>query len=90
MIEIEKGKSIPGKVRVYPYPFGQMEVGDSFSLPWDEKNVNSVRSAVTDFCLRHKDFSFTTRHVKNETEDVIRIWRVGLSENGKGEKDGTQ
>jgi hypothetical protein len=53
------------------YPFATMEVGDSFLIPDGSKNINSVRSAVTQ-AARRNGRKFTTRL----TDSGLRVWRI--------------
>lgn len=71
MYKIQKNIPIPPKVvgRKNPYPFDDMEVGDSFSVP-----LNKYK-AVTYAINRHQKVSnmkFTRRALSNE----VRVWRI--------------
>ena len=64
---IEKDRPISG--RRTRYPFGAMEVGDSFFVP--ETAAKLVRSAATKFGQR-RDRQFLTRRV----DGGLRVWRI--------------
>ena len=75
MFEIEKNIPIP--ISVYnKYPFGEMEVGDSFfvSVKNEDRHVigNNIRSAARSG--RWGDGKFTTKWIKAETG--YRCWRI--------------
>ena len=73
MPEIEKGIPLPEgrRGRKKLYPFGEMEIGDSFVVP-----VNSQTLSM------YKMIGGYTRHLKpkkfiaRKNEDVIRVWRI--------------
>jgi hypothetical protein len=52
------------------YPFADMEVGDSFTVPADR--MLSARSAASRFQQSHQGWAFVTR-IEGER---ARIWRV--------------
>ena len=72
---IEKGVALPDYYRVSTYPFGDMEVGDSFFVPFGDEDLNSistrVHSAVGQRNRREKR-KFTTRRVSGG----MRVWRI--------------
>ena len=63
-------KASGGKTGVSKYPFGELEVGQSFVV--GEHGKVAIRSALTAFRKRHKDKAFATRVV----EDGVGIWRI--------------
>ena len=66
-MQIEHGIPIPTGS---PYPFDDMEIGDSFALPKDQ--TNNVRMAVTRYKKDHPEWDYTTR-----VDDInIRLWRT--------------
>lgn len=72
--KIEKGVSIPPVIRKSvgapsKYPFKEMAVGDSFSVPLSERR--RVVSAASSHKRRH-GAAFTVRML----EDEVRVWRV--------------
>lgn len=79
MYEIEKNIEIPkpkfyrrGCGRPPKYPLGKMEVGDSFSISFqNEKLAQSFRTVVCQFGRRNEK-KFVVRHI-NDTE--YRCWR---------------
>ena len=69
--EIEKNVPMP-KTRISRYNFGLMDVGDSFLVPF--KDRNNVRTAASQFSRRNKLKSvFTVRKIDN---DNCRCWRM--------------
>jgi hypothetical protein len=90
MFKIEKGVPLPpqerGRGAISKYPFAEMEVGDSFSLPltgekgtggstyykWD-KSTRKLTNASIHHARRHGK-KFTVREMKEE--GVARCWRV--------------
>ena len=87
MIEIEKGVPIPpignhGNGRVAKYPFGEMDVGDSF---YCHPNVNTkkaakaLRGSIYNAAQRRKGMEkakFTCRSMIIEELFTIRCWRI--------------
>lgn len=70
LYHIESGLVSPDSTRFDKYPFGKMEVGDSFALP--SKESNRVSMSATQYFKRH-GARFTVRKVDSETH---RCWRV--------------
>ena len=77
MYEIEKNVQIPVKHtkggRKPKYPFGEMEVGDSFIVEgrcWSE--TSSFRTAAFYFGTRH-NIKFSVRKIN---ENSVRCWRI--------------
>lgn len=83
MYEIERGVPLPPRANLAghtKYPFGEMEIGDSFFIPIDtidgKKPSDSVSSAAYVFGKRNNK-KFTTRQVREEgTIKGYRVWRV--------------
>ncbi len=68
-IEVERGVSLPSPRVVYAYPYEEMDVGDSFTVPVSarQKVLNANYRAGKRLGMR-----FEAR-----TEgDVVRVWRV--------------
>lgn len=63
---VEKGVQIPSRAK---YPFGKMEVGDSFEFPFAERN--KIRHAMNKYAKEHGTAKF---EIHNN-----RIWRVATS-----------
>lgn len=68
MYEIEKKIPVPGSP-LSIYPFKQMEVGDSFLVPGNNRTAVSVAMTRTALGTTKK---FTSR----KTAEGIRVWRV--------------
>lgn len=79
-VTIESGIPIPpclGKGAKAKYPWGEMNVGNSFFEPLNGRSPASVMSVLqnckTHFVKRHKSkFKFTIRTV----EGGLRVWRT--------------
>jgi hypothetical protein len=70
MFKIEKGVPIPAKRtnRATGYPWGQMEVGDSFYAPGKRSaDFSAYRAAA----LKHG-----IRYTVRKEGDGVRVWRV--------------
>lgn len=82
VVQIEKGIPITpkcsGKPGQYSYPFGDMQIGDSFAVPLGTESgriQNKVSSAISMWRKRTGTAAkFATR--VNREEGVIRCWRV--------------
>lgn len=74
-IKIEKGIEIPSKKGKYnKYPFGQMEVGDSFFVPIKEGgNMRSFQPQISSLAK-----SYSLRNKNNEWEFTVRQEGVGV------------
>jgi len=63
----------PGNAR---FPFAEMEVGDSFYIPWGDEGEKRVRGTVSNamgaFQLRNKPKKLISRKV----DDGLRVWRI--------------
>lgn len=74
-ITIEKNVPMPQRTRLPELPFGEMEVGDSFLVPLqmqDSQSVASLRQRVSRFQRRNEPKKFST--VKSE--GGMRVFRV--------------
>lgn len=73
-ITIEKGIAVPPKpVRGGQYPFGQLEVGDSFVVPRNgHKSWAFVFTAINSAQNKHS-IKLTSRLIDN---DHRRVWRT--------------
>lgn len=75
MYQIEKNVPMPPIVRMSGYPFAQMEVGDSFLVPFDGDDEQKVRARVaTAASTFGKDHGgkFSVRVL----QDGVRVWRT--------------
>lgn len=78
--KIETGIEIPGRKggrSGSKYPFGQMDVGQSFLVGSGVK-VSTVRSAIGAFNKSHPGMKFAVR----DTDEGVRVWRVAVEEKG--------
>ena len=76
MYVIQKGIPI-GKenTRLGRYPFGEMEIGDSF-VENDVTRDNALKCAAGDYGRRH-GMKFRTRKFRRDNGSLaIRIWRI--------------
>lgn len=69
MIKIDKKVALPKASQRGVYPFTDMDVGDSFTVPL--KNAKSARTAAYAYARRY-GVKFTTRTSDGKT---LRIWR---------------
>lgn len=71
-ITIEKSIPLPpsNRDRVV-YPFGSLEVGDSFKVSLDDRTANSVRACASAYAKRH-GITLSCRI----SGDHIRVWRT--------------
>ena len=59
------------------YPFGDMEVGDSFLFGGEQKDAQRVRVAANTWGVRQEPRPrFTVRKAPLEGENAFRCWRV--------------
>lgn len=66
LFQIEK--NVPLEPYKHIYPFGEMNIGESFIATESRK----ARTALSMYCRRHPGREFKTRKV----DGGIRIWRV--------------
>lgn len=71
MYEISKNILMPQRRMAYNFPVGEMEVGDSFEVPPDEKI--SVHNCVRYYEKKNKGKKFTIRKMPNGN---YRCWRI--------------
>jgi hypothetical protein len=68
-IQVESGVALPAVRVVYRYPYGQMKVGDSFTVP------RSARAKVLNANFRaSKRFGMT--FTSKADGDLVRVWRL--------------
>lgn len=56
------------------YPFRDMNVGDSAFLPGDAGRI--MAAAARTFAYRNEGYDFTSRNVRENGVDGVRVWRV--------------
>lgn len=69
-VEFEIDKGIPVKVSSSKYPLEEMEVGDSFLAPKNQRPSISTRMTMLKKTMGRE---YTSRTV---SEDEVRVWRV--------------
>jgi len=71
MYEIEKNVPLQGTKRGAPpkYPFGEMEVGDSFFVPG--KTPKSIGASMANWARR-----YGVRFAARSVDGGVRVWRV--------------
>jgi len=72
---IEKGIPVPASTSGRPtiYPLGNMDVGDSFSIPLPEgKKHRDLQSSVSRAAKAREGKTFSSRKV----EGGVRVWRT--------------
>ena len=78
--KVSKGIPIPGQRGASTpqnYPFFQMEIGDSFSVPKSEEKA--IRNAISRVHNKNKNLQFTTRKmgpVGRAKLPHYRVWRI--------------
>ena len=77
MFKIEKNVAMPARTsnhsHGYKYPVDNLEVGDSFLVPYGDRHPAQMQSVVcTAIKKRGLPMTFTTR----QTENGLRVWRV--------------
>jgi len=70
MYEIKKSVVIPEPRTSNKYPFGQMEIDDSFLV--DDTLITAVRSAAWQYGHKHPPMKFIVR----QTVGGSRVWRI--------------
>lgn len=75
-VKIDKGIKIPPS-KTHTYPWGEMNVGDSFFIKTIDKDLKKVQNSLLDlskqYCIRNNvDKKFSTRRIKGG----IRMWRI--------------
>ena len=78
--KIEKGIPIPPKmfgfiVRI-PYPFLELEIGDSFWFKASLKGLNTANGSHNAIEARGKGRKFTSRHEDRNGVKGFRTWRI--------------
>lgn len=73
--KVEKGVPMPSKSC---FPFGEMEVGDSFLIPLDGNSVHKTQMKVIQAARSYSSsikgiFNIKTR----KTEEGVRVFRIG-------------
>jgi hypothetical protein len=68
-IEVQSGVALPQPRVVYAYPYGEMDVGDSFVVPLEARQ--KVMNANTRAWKR-----LGRKFVARTEGDVVRVWRV--------------
>jgi hypothetical protein len=75
MFAIETDVPLPanrGRSTVHRFPFGEMQVGQSFALPTDKLRNAAARSANA-FSKHNPGYKFVTRAVGDGS---FRLWRI--------------
>jgi hypothetical protein len=75
MFDIDDNVSLPTQRTggCSKYPFGKMEIGQSFAIP--RAVGHNARMAAAQFGKRN-GMKFTSRALTEDGEPVVRIWRV--------------
>ena len=75
MYEIENDVPLPasrGRSTVHHFPFGTMQVGQSFALT-NDKARNAAARAANSFAKNNPGYKFVTRSLGDGT---FRLWRI--------------
>jgi hypothetical protein len=77
-VEIDKDKTPialhPSHQPNYKYPFDDMEIGDSFTVPFSITHREIMSLRVARFQKKNGVKKFTTRSMKEE--QATRVWRI--------------
>ena len=80
MFDIEKNVEIPKKAGAFgrpnKYPFGRMDVGDSFIVPFDDEDISRVRNRVSQAINKAQKKSPSMRFTLRKLPEGVRVWRV--------------
>ena len=76
--KVNSGKPIPTNSYDSPFPFKEMNVGDSFDVGHGQMKVSSVCSRIGTWNKRNRATKFITRQVNGRGRGVkvTRVWRV--------------
>jgi len=69
--KIEKNVPAPPTTSLMRWPFGEMEIGDSFTVPVELRE--RCRSAAGAYQRQHPDWKYT---LQKENDTTWRLWRV--------------
>ncbi len=75
MFKIEK--NIPVPIHIDLFPLEQMEIGDSFVIPFNNfREAQTIRIMISGYSRRHKEGrkKFISRINKEKRE--VRVWRI--------------
>lgn len=75
-IQIDKSVPIPSAGRGSGLPLAELNVGDSFFVPGDNKAHRRVRANILSFKERNPAIRLVTRVRAEEGALGIRVWRV--------------
>lgn len=81
MYEIEDGIPIARFGRKDAYPFGELEVGQSFFVPLKSADANrhyqqaSITGAISFYRKQHPERRFVTRQCEKDGVRGVRVWR---------------
>ena len=75
---VNSGKPIPTNRHDNPFPFENMNIGDSFDVKHGQMKISSVCSRVSGWNKRNQATRFITRQVNGQGRGVkiTRVWRV--------------
>ncbi len=77
--EIEKGIPLPGRCSIRnpaDYPFGDMEVGDSFFVPFPLEEMKRGRSRLSVASSARKKAYPSENYATREVDGGYRAWRT--------------
>lgn len=75
-IAIEKAVPIPPpRQSAAKYPFADMEVGDSFWLPYSEPVRRNLHNCARSYAKHHRA-TFAVRKLLEHDEWIVRCWRT--------------
>lgn len=72
--KVEKGIPIPSRSK---YPFGEMEIGDSFLIQLNGDRVNNVQMKVNQAAKTYRSASRSDFKIKTrKTDEGLRVFRI--------------
>lgn len=74
--KVESGIPMPSrKAHNAKFPFKEMQVGDSFLVPFDGEDEGTVRSRIASNCT-HQKRRIGRQYATRKVDGGIRVWRV--------------
>ena len=77
--KVEKNVKIPrGTRQAHPFPFDDMDIGDSFAVKHSEMKAQTVGSRVSGRNKHNPEQLFVTRQIKGQGRNnlLTRVWRI--------------
>lgn len=75
-VKIDKGIPVPPKRGECPYPFEEMEVGDSIFVATTKGKKANPLTSYCDWWGKKLKITFTVRTVEEDGVKGVRAWRI--------------